>query len=166
MSPQTGVMGDWNLQRSFVETGVAGAGDEDDPSHAGQGISAQDAGVSMGPPTLQAKETFLKEPPQAVPLRARLLMHPSLPASAKGERPRFYQTGAEQCPAIRPAGNLATTVLAARSGAAGLIRSTEAFSLPFAVFYVAEHVRAAHRQTLRWAAPPGAGAHSDGQTPQ
>ena len=29
MSPQTGVMQDWNLQRSFVETAVAGAGDED-----------------------------------------------------------------------------------------------------------------------------------------
>lgn len=29
ISPQTGVMQDWNLQRSFVETAVAGAGDED-----------------------------------------------------------------------------------------------------------------------------------------
>ena len=29
VSPQTGVMQDWNLQRSFVETAVAGAGDED-----------------------------------------------------------------------------------------------------------------------------------------
>lgn len=100
-----------------------------DPSHAGQlvdrVVSAQYVCRREHGPTLQAKRIFLNEPPQAVPLQGRLLMHPSLPTRPEGEWRRFCRTGAAHRPVIRSGRHLATTVLPARSRCAGTIRSTK-----------------------------------------
>lgn len=85
--------------------------------------------MSMGPHTLQAKETFLKEPPQAVPLRAHLLMHPSLAHQRRRSKAAFLSN---RCRA-KPCDSLTRQVWPPRCWQHALrcvetIRSTEAFS--------------------------------------